>query len=640
VLADEKTATDVDFERVEGVIGHEYFHNWTGNRVTCRDWFQLTLKEGLTVFRDQEFSGDMNSNAVKRIEDVRGLRGRQFNEDAGPMSHPIRPDSYISMDNFYTATVYSKGAEVIRMYQTLLSKEGFKKGMDLYFERHDGAAGKLLHIMYLKAPVIDRTIERTNDRTNERTRSEINALTYVPLSRLNVIVTCDDFLAAMADANGKDLSQFSRWYSTPGTPTVKYESEYKDGTFSLTLSQDSKSDLPLHIPVSVGLLDKESGREVVPTKVLELKEMEQTFTFDGLKGPAVPSILRDFSAPVKLVSKSGDVDEEALAFLAAHDTDGFNRWESGQKLYTSLIFQTMKDKQSEKTLQYVFEAFGRTLADKSSTDYSIQAYALILPSESTLSEELEVVDPAGIHEARGAVKKAIARKFQKELQERYNELIELMEKETEFRVDAASIGRRRLRNVMLEYLCSIRETDEEQEIAAKLATDHFEKAKGMTDKIAALSSLVSMDGKGAKARDAAIQKFYDDADGDSLVLDKWFMVQALADLPDVLDRVKKLKEHPDFTLSVPNRCRSLIGAFSMNLAAFHDESGAGYRFLGDVLAELDKLNPQISSRTAGSLIQWRRYDEKRGALMKKELEKLAAMKLSDDLYEIVNRGLK
>lgn len=593
VLADEKTATDVDFERVEGVIGHEYFHNWTGNRVTCRDWFQLTLKEGLTVFRDQEFSGDMNSHAVNRIENVRALRGRQFNEDAGPMSHPIRPESYISMDNFYTATVYSKGAEVIRMYQALLGVDGFRKGMDLYFKRHDGSA-----------------------------------------------VTCDDFLSAMADANGKDLSQFALWYSTPGTPVVKYAHEYKDGTFSLTLSQESKSDKPLHIPVSVGLLDKETGEEVVPTQVLELTEMKKTFTFDGLKGDVVPSMLRGFSAPVKLVAESGEVDEDSLAFLAARDTDGFNKWEAGQKLYTSLIFQTMADKQSEKTLDYVFEAFGRTLGAKDVTDFSSQAYALMLPSEATLAEEMEIVDPIGIHKAHGSIKKAISRKFMSELSQRYQELTVETEVEHELKIDAYNIGKRRLRNVLLDYLCSIRETEEEEVAAAALAMNHFKNAKGMTDKMAGLSALASMGGKGAAARDEALQRFYDDANGDALVLNKWFSAQALSDLPDVLDRVKKLTKHPDFTLLNPNRCRSLVGAFTMNSAAFHAEDGGGYKFIGEILAELDKLNPQISSRMAGSLIQWRRFDEKRGALMKAELEKLASTKLSEDLYEIVHRGLK
>jgi aminopeptidase N len=557
----------------------------------------LTLKEGLTVFRDQEFSGDMGSKAVKRVEDVRALRARQFNEDAGPMSHPIRPESYISMDNFYTGTVYIKGAEIIRMYQTILTEAGFRKGMDLYFERHDGSA-----------------------------------------------VTCDDFLAAMAEANdGVDLSQFARWYSTAGTPTITYSTAYTDGTFTLTLSQKSNSkDGPLHIPVSIGLLDKATGKEVVPTTVLDLKKDKQTFTFDGLEGDVVLSLLRGFSAPVKVISESGVVDEDSMAFLAARDTDDFNRWEAGQNLYTSLIFQTLKGEPSEKTTQYVNEAFERALTDTETTDYSIQAYALVLPTESTLAEDMEVVDPIAIHKARGSVKKALARKFEKELRSKYDDLTKSMEAEGDvFKVDSEAIGRRRLRNVLLEYLCSIKETDEEQVSAAELAQNHFKKAKGMTDKMAGLMALASMDGKGADARDEAMKQFYEDAKGDSLVLNKWFTVQATADLPDVLDRVKKLKtSHPDFTLRNPNRCRALIGAYAANAAAFHDEAGESYKFIGEVLAELDQLNPQVSSRLAGNLIQWRRYDETRGQKMKAELEKLAAMKLSDDLYEIVTRGLK
>ena len=571
------------------------FLQWTGNRVTCRDWFQLTLKEGLTVFRDQQFSGDMGSSAVKRIEDVRTLRARQFNEDAGPMSHPIRPESYISMDNFYTSTVYSKGAEVIRMYRTILSEEGFRKGMDLYFERHDGDA-----------------------------------------------VTCDDFRAAMSDANDVNLDQFGLWYSTNGTPTVTYSCTYEAGTFYLTLWQKSNCGAPMHIPVAVGLLDKETGKEVVATRVFELKEERQTFAFANLQGDVIPSILRDFSAPVKLVPESGEEDETALAFLAAYDTDGFNKWEAGQKLFTSAIFQSLDGSLSQKTANFVYDAFGNTLADKETTDFSIQAYALTLPSESTLAEQVDVVDPVAIRKARGIIKEAIARKFQSELKERYDELTTTMESEGgEFKVDATSVGRRRLRNVLLEYLCAIKETSDEQVAAAALATAHFEKASGMTDKMAAFSALASMKGEGAAARDAAIQQFYDDANGDALVLNKWFTVQAVADLPDVLDRVKKLTSHPDFTLSNPNRCRSLVSAFTMNSAPFHDQDGAGYEFLGRIVADLDKLNPQISSRTAGSLIQWRRYDEKRGLLMKAELEKLAAMTpISDDLFEVVSRGLK
>jgi len=382
-----------------------------------------------------------------------------------------------------------------------------------------------------------------------------------------------------------------------------------------------------------------TGEEVVPTTVLDLKELTQEFTFSDLKGDAVPSILRQFSAPVKLVSASGEEDEEALAFLAARDTDGFNKWEAGQKLFTNLIFQAKDGEMTDKTYDYAKEAFGRTLTDKASKDYSIIAYALLLPSEGTLAELVDVVDPVAIHKARGQVKKKLAREFQAEFKERYDELTASMEG-VEFKVDAESIGTRRLRNVCLDYLCSIRETPEEQKAAAELAMAHFKNASGMTDKVAALSALASMDGEGASARDEALEIFYKDADGDALVLNKWFGIQAMADLPDVLDRVKKLKQHPDFTLKNPNRCRSLVGAFSMN-TAFHDESGAGYAFLGDILTELDQLNPQISSRMAGSLIQWRKYNEDRGALMKTQLEKLAEMKpISDDLFEIVSRGLK
>lgn len=593
VLADPATATDTDFERVESVIGHEYFHNWTGNRVTCRDWFQLTLKEGLTVFRDQEFSADMNSKAVNRIENVRALRGRQFAEDAGPMSHPIRPESYISMDNFYTATVYSKGAEVIRMYQTILGVEGFNQGLKLYLERHDGQA-----------------------------------------------VTCDDFLQAMSDANpGADLTQFSRWYSTAGTPVIKYKGYFSDGTFRLHLEQETSDGEPLHIPVAVGLLDQATGNEVVPTSVLNLKESQQTFEFKDLQGPVVPSILRTFSAPVKLVplEKDSDSEQSSLAFLAAHDTDGFNRWEAVQRLYTGLIFQNLPNGvDSESTLKYIHQAFARTLDTcMENGDYSISAYVLTLPSESTLAEEMDVIDPVGLHKARSTVKKQLARRFHSALLEKYNALTKALSQNEELRFDAESIGLRRLRNVLLDYLCSIADSPEEREVASKLAMDHYESATGMTDQMAGLSCLVSID---TPQRLDALDKFYKQAVGNALVLNKWFTVQALANTPDILEDIKKLYQHPDFSLKNPNRCRALVGAFTMNSVAFHQD--AGYQFLGDVLLEVDKLNPQLSSRLASPLIQWRKYDAARGKLMKEQLERLAQNKLSDDLYEIVSRGLK
>lgn len=538
---------------------------------------------------------------------MRGLRGRQFAEDAGPLSHPIRPDSYISMDNFYTATVYSKGAEVIRMYQTILGVEGFKKGMELYFERHDGDA-----------------------------------------------VTCDDFLAAMSDANTYDLSQFSRWYNTNGTPTVSYSYKINIETkkFELTLSQTTSSGKPLHIPIKFGLLSKGSKQEIVQTQTLHLKELTQTFEFsveDELDG-VVPSLLREFSAPVKLVADSDRMSNDLiiadLAYLAANDTDGFNKWEAAQGIYTKFIFEKLFPGDDDTDLsKFSLEAFGRTLKDKSSLekDCAIMAYALTLPSEAGLSEDFLTtfdtkLDPVAIREARGVVKELFARSYYDEVMDMYNDLTLKMNKEEELKVDAESIGRRSLRNVLLEYLCAVKATPEELSRAAKVAYSQFETSNGMTDKLAALGALVNLN---CDERQHALEQFYVDADGNALVLNKWFSVQALANVDDVLDRVKALTKHPDFTLANPNRCRSLISAFTMNAAKYHAEDGEGYKFLGEILTELDKLNPQISSRMAGSLIQWRRYDCNRADMMKQELEKLRNMeKISSDLFEVVSRGLK
>lgn len=550
------------------------------------------------MFRDQQFSGQVNNSmAVTRIENVGVVRGRQFQEDAGPMSHSIRPDSYVAMDNFYTATVYRKGAEVIRMYDTILGSKGFRAGMDLYFKRHDGQA-----------------------------------------------VTCDEFLAAMADANNVDLSQFARWYSTSGTPTVSYSSTFdaEKSVYKLTLSQSSRSKDPLFIPVAVGLLDKKSGEEVVSTTILELKEAEQTFEFPNLKGDVVPSVLRNFSAPVKLVPVN-DIDESELAFLASRDTDGFNRWDSAQRLYTCAILKVMNKEDSESTLNLVLETFVKTLTDNNISDDSIRAYALTLPGESTLAEAVEVIDPPAIHEARKQVKNAIARTFKDQLTNCYDKLTSDIEKDgSEFRVDGVSVGRRRLRNVCLAYLCAIADTADEQKTAAAIATKHFESATGMTDKLSAFKQLVSMSGEGEAARDAAIKKFYDDARGDPLVLDKWFASQASADLPDIIERVKNLVAHPDYSIEKPNRCRSVIMSFTMNEAAFHDASGKGYEFLGEMLEKLDAVNPKVAARTtAGSLIGWKRYGKERASMMKAQLEKLNALpRISNDLSEIVAKGLK
>mmetsp|Transcript_33368 Transcript_33368/g.61251 ORF Transcript_33368/g.61251 Transcript_33368/m.61251 type:complete len:482 (+) Transcript_33368:1176-2621(+) len=481
------------------------------------------------------------------------------------------------------------------MYDTILGSQGFRKGMDLYFKRHDGCA-----------------------------------------------VTCDDFLAAMADANGVDLSQFGRWYSTSGTPVITYSSTFdkEKGLYQLSLSQNSRSDEPLLIPVAIGLLDKETGEEVVPTTVLELKECAQTFDFPGLKGAVIPSILRNFSAPVKLVPSDGKVDGSDLAVLASRDTDGFNRWDSAQKLYETAILKVINRESNDNSVKGVLETFGHTLKDEGISDDSIRAYALTLPSESAIAEAVTVIDPPAIRNARKHVKKAIASKFKGELLDAYNKSTAAIEADGDtFKVDGASVGRRHLRNVYLSYLCS---SGDEKEAAA-LATKHFNSATGMTDKLAAFNLLVSMSGEGERAREDAIQKFYKDANGDPLVLNKWFACQAGADLPDVLDRVVKLSSsHPDFTLKNPNRCRSLVLTFTMNAAAFHDEEGKGYTFLGDVLEKLDTINSNVAARTtAGTLIGWKRYNEKRASLMKAQLERLKSMpSISNDLLEIVTKGLK
>jgi aminopeptidase N len=604
VLADQKTASDTDYARVEGVIGHEYFHNWTGNRVTCRDWFQLTLKEGLTVFRDQQFSGDMNSNSVQRIQDVAGLRGAQFREDGGPMSHPIRPESYIAMDNFYTSTVYSKGAEVIRMYHTLLGADGFRKGMDLYFERHDGSA-----------------------------------------------VTCDDFRAAMSDANGRDLTQFERWYTQSGTPTVSYTSSYDPTTssFSVTFSQSTPtqpSNEPFHIPISFGIIDSGTGTELLTTRIIELTKETASFNFplppSSLSGKPIPSILRGFSAPVKLVNNNADENqEETLSTLAAYDTDGFNRWESGQKLFSAFIFKHFDAADSDtcssdESLSNVFKSFSQVLSSDTG-DNAIKAYSLALPSEAALSEEMTVIDPTKLRQARGALKKKLAAKFALPLKQIYEKLTEEVES-AEFKVDSESVGRRMLRNVCLDYICSSKDG-----ASAELAHEHYHKANCMTDRLAALTTLCGFEdaSDGAATRDAVLADFLREADGDALVVNKWFTCQATSSKKDVLGDVKTLTAHPEFTLKNPNRVRSLVSAFTTNLAAFHRPDGEGYAFVADMVKQLDKINPQVASRLVGSLITFKRYDENRATLMKNELEGISKEEgLSNDVFEIVGKALK
>ncbi|HXH03142.1 MAG TPA: aminopeptidase N [Candidatus Competibacteraceae bacterium] len=598
VLASPATATDGDFQAVEAVIAHEYFHNWTGNRVTCRDWFQLSLKEGLTVFRDQEFSADMGSPAVKRINDVRMLRSLQFPEDAGPMAHPVRPESYIEINNFYTVTVYEKGAEVVRMYQTLLGRDGFRKGMDLYLRRHDGQA-----------------------------------------------VTCDDFRAAMADANGVDLTQFERWYSQAGTPVVEVEDYYDAGTrsYTLTLRQScpptpgQANKLPFHIPLAVGLLDRHGHDlplrlqgEAEPrgtTRVLELREAEQRFTFVGLSEAPLPSLARGFSAPIKL---RYDYSDEQLSFLLAHDSDDFNRWEAGQTLLTRTLLKLVEERRQGHTLRLpatLLEACA--LALERVRDPALLAEILTPPGESYLAEQMAVVDVEGIHAAREFLIEALARQLGPRLLDTYHAHHDA----GPYRLDGVAIGRRALKNRCLEYLMRLGDRD-----SLALCQTQLRSASNMTDELGALACLVNYDGA---ERDLALDEFYRRWQGEALVVDKWFALQAGSRLPDTVERVQRLLHHPAFNLRNPNKVRALIGSFcNGNPAQFHRADGAGYVFLAERILELDGLNPQVTARLAGALSRWRRYDEGRQVLMKIQLERILAKPgLSPDVYEVVSKSL-
>ncbi|MCB9753911.1 MAG: aminopeptidase N [Myxococcales bacterium] len=605
VLAAPETATDEDYVAIEGVIAHEYFHNWTGNRVTCRDWFQLTLKEGLTVYRDQRFTADMISAPVKRIVDVLRLRLAQFPEDAGPMSHPIRPEQYIEMNNFYTATVYEKGAEVVRMYETLLGRGGFRKGMDLYFDRHDGQA-----------------------------------------------VTCDDFRHAMADANEVSLEQFERWYLQRGTPrlTATGVHDLAARTYALTLEQrapvgvDPAEYKPLHIPVAAGLVSPdgadiplalagESLANAPTTRVLELRERSQTFVFQGVDSPPAPSLLRGFSAPVLLeCARSRD----QLAFLTAHDSDPFNRWEAGQVLATELLLELTRAVASgaELTVDPLFiHAYEMILADPTLDD-AFKSLALNLPDERVLAQSMDVIDVDALHAAREHVAGALARALRGPLTQAYA----AGRAAGPYRNDKESIGRRRLQNVALAYLTRLREPE-----TTALAVTQLDQADNMTDAEAALMCLADIPGP---ERAAAFASFYERWKHDPLVLDKWFSIQALSSLPSATDEVIALARHPDFTLKNPNRVRALIGAYSMrNQVRFHDADGRGYTLLADAVLELDRMNPQVASRIVSGFNQWRRFDEGRRARMQAELERILARAqaeehpLSRDVYEIVSRAL-
>ncbi|MFK8399260.1 aminopeptidase N [Pseudomonas sp. BGr12] len=608
VLAKAETATDAAHQRVEGVVAHEYFHNWSGNRVTCRDWFQLSLKEGFTVFRDSEFSADMNSRTVKRVEDVAFLRTNQFAEDAGPMAHPVRPDSFIEISNFYTLTVYEKGSEVVRMIHTLLGAEGFRKGTDLYFERHDGQA-----------------------------------------------VTCDDFVKAMEDANGVDLTQFKRWYSQSGTPRLAVEESFDAAAQSYTLNfrqscpatpgQSEKQ--PFVIPVQMGLIDKLGnalslrlqGEEHAhgSDRVLQVTEAEQSFTFVGLAEKPLPSLLRGFSAPVKL---SFPYNRDQLMFLMQHDEDGFNRWEAGQQLSVQVLQELIGQHQRGEKLvldDRLITAF-RTLLLDTGLDQAMVAEMLSLPSEAYLTEISEVADVEAIHAAREFARQQIGAALHEPLWERY-QANRKQSRETAYVAEASHIARRSLQNIALSYLM---QSGKAEVLAA--CQEQYKECDNMTERLTALAVLVNSSSNGRSfetEKDEALAMFADYFKDDPLVMDQWFSVQAGCTLPGGLERVQELMKHSAFTLKNPNKIRALIGAFAnQNAVNFHRADGAGYRFLADQIITLNALNPQIASRLLTPLTRWRKYAPARQALMKAELERiLASGELSSDVYEVVSKSL-
>ena len=599
VLAKPETATDTDYQNIEAVIAHEYFHNWTGNRVTCRDWFQLSLKEGLTVFRDQEFSADQGSRVVRRIAEVRTLRAIQFPEDDGPLAHPVRPDSYLRIDNFYTPTVYNKGAELVRMIHTLIGKGGFRRGMDLYIQRHDNDA-----------------------------------------------VTIEDFVAAMQDASGVDLSQFKRWYEQAGTPEITIGDRWDAATGSYEMTVEQKvpptpgqaGKLPMLIPLAMGLIGPDGEewptrlasetRSRVGTRVIALAEPRQRFQFVDVPVQPVPSLLRNFSAPVKLKG----VPLDRLKFLAVHDTEPFARWEAGQQVATTVLLDRIAAYQRGDAPAPLdpdnVAAMRRTLAD-ADRDLAFAAEALNLPSESFLADQLAIVDVDAIHAAREAARAALSEVLGGEFETAYRQYAD----PGPYRTDATSIGRRALRNACLAYLAAA-----DPGKGAALAAVQFEAGRNMTDVLAALTVLADLD---RPEREAALARFYEIWSHDDLVIDKWFALQTRSSLPQTPERVRTLTRHPAFDRKNPNRVRALVGTFAQsNQLRFHDAGGAGYALLADEVITVDPLNPTTAARLIQPLGSWRRHDPARQALMRRELERvLAAPGLSKNTYEMVSKSL-
>lgn len=596
VLAKNETATDKDYLNIESVIGHEYFHNWTGNRITCRDWFQLSLKEGLTVFRDQEFSSDLGSRSVNRINNVKVMRAAQFAEDASPMAHPIRPEKVIEMNNFYTLTVYEKGAEVIRMIHTLLGEEMFQAGMQLYIHRHDGSAA-----------------------------------------------TCDDFVQAMEDASNVDLSLFRRWYSQSGTPVLTVRDEYfpEKQQYVLHVSQmtpptaDQSEKQPLHIPLDIELYGEDGA--VIPLQylgssvnsVLNVTQASQTFTFDNVPSRPVPSLLREFSAPVKLDYPYSD---EQLAFLMQYASNEFSRWDAAQQLIGNYVKINVANYQAGNALvlpEHVIDAFRAVLLNDT-IDPALAALILTLPSENEMAEFFQTIDPDAIHHVANFIAHQLATAMADEFLAVYQSI-----KIDGYRVDHSDIAKRSLRNVCLQYIAA----GDDQALADKLVSEQFKSADNMTDSLAALTAASESQ---LPCLESLMTAFDERWHHDGLVMDKWFTLQGTSPAPDVLQKVRSLLNHRSFSMSNPNRVRSLVGAFtSGNSSAFHAKDGSGYQFLYEILVDLNTRNPQVASRLIEPLIRLKRFDDKRQGLMRNTLEQLKALdNLSGDLFEKVTKALE
>lgn len=590
VLAKPETATDTDFIHVESVIAHEYFHNWTGNRITCRDWFQLSLKEGLTIFRDQSFTADTTSKTVARIQDVNALRLSQFVEDAGPLAHPVRPDSYIEINNFYTATVYNKGSEVIRMMQTIIGEEAFRQGMDLYFERYDGQA-----------------------------------------------VTIEEFVKSMEDASNVDLSQFRLWYSQAGTPILHVQDHYDSiqKRYKLTINQvlpdtpGQTNKKAMHIPIKMGLMSS-SGKELLQD-TLQLKKSVETFEFENIAEHPIPSLLRGFSAPVKLEYHYSD---HSMQILFQHDTDNFNRWEAGQKYAVHLIINAIREHQKGNPIHVpddYIEAL-KQVVENTQDDKLLLAEMLILPSEKYLAEQMVEIDVDAIH----AVRESFIFTIALQLKDLFLKLYKQNHNTNRYKFNMKEIGMRQLKNICLSYLMLL----DDVKIQKELCLEQFNHClkTNMTDAMAALRALSNINGP---LREQALQEFYQAWKHDALVVDKWFGLQATSKLQGTLHRVQQLVKHEAFDIRNPNKVYALIGGFcSGNPVNFHAANGEGYQFLTEMVLQLDQLNPQVAARMVKPLTDWRRYPEYRKKMMKEKLEVIAKEpKISRDVYEIVTKSL-